>query len=563
MQQSLSLPLSLVFLAGSYLSYTPAIAQITPDGTTSTTVNVNGDIVEINDGDIAGGNLFHSFQDFSVPNGGEAAFNNPDIIENIFSRVTGGNMSNIDGLIRANGNANLFLINPAGIIFGEGARLDLGGSFYGSTADSILFPDNIEFSASNLNSPVLTINAPIGLGFRDNPGEVINRSQVTDDTGEDLIGLRVTEDQTLALIGGDVSIEGGLITAFGGRIELGSIRENSNVSLTPIGGGFDIGYEEVVAFRDISLSNAALVTVNDANTTDIEVQGRNISLSQGSLIGITGQTGKIDINASESLSLDGNAAEVDLGNFPTAIFSRVSGDFTEETPSINIDTSKLSLTNGAQIEANNDIGAVQGVDININASEIILETLFERDGLFFVPVIASQVFEEGTGNGGNINITTATLTLNDGAQITTDTFGSGNGGDLIVNASESIELNGTIPDEINTPSALFANVGIPFFPISSAGNAGDITINTPQLTVSNGAQIATTAQNNGNGGNITFNISDSILITGTSPSAELGGTGRSGIFVNVEPSFEEFITDFDTGEETLTGEIIPTTGNGG
>ena len=120
----------------SYLSATSDItlAKVTSDNTVNTQVNQNGNVAEITGGTTRGDNLFHSFREFSVSTGNEAFFNNADSIANIFSRVTGGKVSNIDGLIRANGSASLFLINPQGIIFGENARLDLGGSFYGSSA---------------------------------------------------------------------------------------------------------------------------------------------------------------------------------------------------------------------------------------------------------------------------------------------------------------------------------------------------------------------------------------------------------------------------------------------
>jgi len=126
--------LSLCTLGYLGVTKNPASAEVTSDGTVNTQVTENGNTAEITGGETRGDNLFHSFEDFSVETGNEAFFNNADSISDIFSRVTGGSVSDINGAIRANGSANLFLINPAGIIFGKNASLDIGGSFYGSSA---------------------------------------------------------------------------------------------------------------------------------------------------------------------------------------------------------------------------------------------------------------------------------------------------------------------------------------------------------------------------------------------------------------------------------------------
>ncbi len=139
----------------------------TEGSTVRSNVNIKGLPAELIEGGATRGvNLFHSFSEFNIGEGQRVYFANPAQIENILSRVTGSSRSDIFGTLGVLGNANLFLINPNGIIFGRNAQLDIRGSFVASTASSLTFPDGSQFSATNPQAPpLLTINVPIGLQY--------------------------------------------------------------------------------------------------------------------------------------------------------------------------------------------------------------------------------------------------------------------------------------------------------------------------------------------------------------------------------------------------------------
>src|SRR4028118_2426274 len=247
-----------------------AIAQIIPDNTLGpessravpdTINNLPSDRIE--GGATRGSSLFHSWREFNIGEGRGAYFENPSGITNIFSRVTGGNPSNILGNLGVLGSANLFLINPKGIVFGPNARLDVRGSFLAATADSIVFNNGVEFSSANpQGSPLLTVNIPVGLRFRENPGAIVNASSVTQVIeGTTLpVGLAVPPLQTLAMVGGDLIFNNGFASALSGNIQLGSVASPGFVrfNITPVGLGLD--YTNVAKFGNIELSGLSAVT---------------------------------------------------------------------------------------------------------------------------------------------------------------------------------------------------------------------------------------------------------------------------------------------------------------
>jgi filamentous hemagglutinin family protein len=532
---------ALLNLAFYCLLLPSASAQVSPDGTTATDVNSSdGQNFDIGGGDRAGGNLFHSFGRFSVPGGGSANFLNSPDIQNIISRVTGGNISTIDGLIKANGSANLFLVNPAGISFGANASLNIGGSFLGSTADSLLFSDGTEFSAKDFNKPLLTINAPIGLNIRDNPAPIINNSNV---------GLQVNSGQNITLVGGNLDFDRSKITAPGGRVELislfgaGKIDINENGSLT---------LPEGIARGDINLNNESEINVRGSGGGSIDVNAKNLTLSGGSelLAGIEedrgspeAKAGDITINATDSVNLLGrkttspvvrqeNEEQRIIEQYDgTAIRNNVGvpssrrGDRTSQSTAVGnggnivINTNNLQVSDVANIDTSL-FGKGEAGDININAKNVSIE----GDGSWLLSQVKGENFdrikEKAIGNAGDININTASLRLNNYGWMFVNTASDtqGNSGNITINATDAMSMDNN--------SRLLTQIGA-----NSTGNAGNIAINTSSLSLNNKSDILTTIFGKANAGNVIINAKDNVSLDRESnifSAVYAGGVGNGG-----------------------------------
>ncbi len=481
-----------IFTGGMLL---PAAAQVTSDGTTNTIVNQSGNNFNILNGIQKGNNLFHSFSNFSVPTGGSASFDlsNTANITTIFSRVTGGNVSNIDGLIQTvNGNnpVNLFLMNPAGIIFGQNAVLNIGGSFVGTTANSIKFADGSEFSAVNTATPpLLTMSVPIGLQLGSSAGQIQVQGKGNDGiVPTNNLGIVASPLKTFALVGGDITFTGGVITAPVDRIEIGAVGSGT-VSLTPTPAGWQLGYAQVTDFRDINFTQSSSLW-NPYPVGNpfggIQVVGRNITLNQSQIAAATagaGQGGNIMVNAQGTLSLGGVNPNAQA---PSAwIVNQVAPGATGNGGAVNIQAGDLTLKDGAAIETLS-LGAGAAGNVEVRADTITASgTVTLNSPLAPTGSSSSRISSEtyASGAGGNVTVVAGNITLEESGLISTGVFpgATGRGGDISVNVAEDISAIAASPISL-TASGINAYT-------SGVGNGGNIDLSTGTLHLLDGGEI--------------------------------------------------------------------------
>jgi filamentous hemagglutinin family protein len=457
-----------------------------------------------------GNNLFHSFREFHVDQGRGVYFNDPGV-ENILSRVTGGVGSQILGVLGVLGNANLFLINPSGIIFGPNARLDLRGSFAATTADTVQFGEQGFFSASDPTAlPLLTVQPSAFLFNQLKPARIINNSTVlaAENPSRSLgFGLQVPAGESLLLLGGNVSMDGGGMVALGGRVEVGGLGEPGTVTLKADG---SLGFPTGIGRADVSLTNQSRINVvaGDGgsitmNARELEIVGSFLSAGIGSNSGFVGaEAGDITLNVSNIRARDG------------AIISNLVGiDSIGSSGDIRITADFLSLTSEARLAA---ITFGQG-----NAGNVIIHArdhVVLNNGDIFSSVDSINSDATAVGNGGDIRITTGSLSLINSALLFAATLGQGNAGNVIIAADDRVVFDGVGADGFITSAAASS------VEASGIGSGGDINIDTGSLVIRNGAGLTTSTRGQGRAGNIRI-TADTVSLDGVGKDG-----GSSGLF---------------------------------
>lgn len=497
-----------------------AQAQVSADGTTGTVVTSSAPLeFTITGGTTSGLNLFHSFDQFSIPSSGTITFvNNNTAIENVLGRVTGADPSTIDGLITAAGaspNFNLFLLNPNGIIFGPDGELNIGGSFVASTGSGIEFGVQGIFGAVPATStdPNLLTVAPSALLFSQIGAvqpprsiEVVG-SFLSVPAGESLVLLGGNAAPTATAAGG-VMIDGAVLDAQSGRVEIGAVGGEGRVAL---GTDFELMFPLEIAKADIGLQGFAVVDVGDrfggTGGGTAQIQGRTVTLTDSALVAFN----TVGLRGGGGITVRAEQLHLDNATVLTLTDSAATGGHI--LLDIDQGLGRLVLQNDSRLSAETEgLGAGGGV------------ALYARD----IQVLSSSGIgteTRGEGDAGAVTLSGQTLRLENGS-ILGNTFGQGNGGQISIDVADQIDLLGF--------SEIAANSDDIFAPGGGIGAAGGITITTPgQLNIRDTSQIgASTFGDAGAGGTVSVQA-DGVTIAGAGAriaslvdfgSPSLGGT---------------------------------------
>ena len=512
---------------GLLLKTSLLLAEVVLDGTLGPATTLPGPNFDITAdlGQQQGGNLFHSFKFFNLTKEEIATFSGPPTVTNIIGRITGGERSVIDGKIVAKiPQANLYLINPDGFIFGPHTQLDLPGALHISTATQLHLGPTGTFETRQLANSLLVSAPPSAFGFLDSQPGAIEIKE----------GELVTDGKSLSLLGGDINIDGGYLRAISGRINLAAVNSANQITITP----HDLEINTHEQLGKITLNDAA-VDVGKEGAGDIYIRGGQFTINNSAIIANTaeqdggiiaiqandlqlqnrssidsrvfgpGQGGRIDIEVDGKATLSGESTII-TSSFGTKPQSGNAGDVSLKVQDLDLENSSISTTT---------FGPGQGGDITIEAGDNI--SLTSTSDSSAAIQASSEGNQEQAGNAGRIAIKANRFNLvGANSKVDNSTSGTGQGG--------SIQL------QIGSTLTLCDNAFVSA-DSKGTGNAGNIYINTNALAINQG-RISTAAAR-AKGGNIVIGAHNQVEVNHGQISATVsGGQGKGGNLAIGSPS---------------------------
>ena len=512
-------------------------AQVATDGTVGPRVELGGPEFDIGAelGRQAGRNLFHSFERFSLSAGESATFSGPDRIQNVISRVTGGERSDIDGTLRSEiAGADFYFINPAGVLFGPEASLDVTGSFHVSTADELRFRDGARFSADLDTRGSFTFAAPEAFGFLGaEPGALtLDHSH-----------LEVGVGKTLSLVGGDIEINGPGALVEGGRVEVtalaapGEVRAADSSPTTAAGGIVTLSSLAQISASAVAIFGGqvlieGLASVGSGGSGGVEILAGEAALDRGFIV----SAGSPIVITADRLVLRNGSGVISSAFAALGTSAGDGGDVTLSVGSARIVGRSMITTAVAGMHRSGDM-TLTATEKTIVADSILTvgASGTATGGLLTITAPRVEVAEVGAidassvdGPAGEIDLEIRELVVSGGGAIRASATGAGAAGDVMIDAEDTMTVTGTPLTPIGRlPSSVTA--------FSATGPAGRVTIDARRLEVSDGALIGVPSDDpssSGQSGVITIDVGTLAVNGAAAISATSFGADAGAVIVN-------------------------------
>jgi filamentous hemagglutinin family protein len=484
-------------------------------------------MISANLGKQVGNNLFQSFSQFNLISSESATFTGPSNIQNILSRVTGG-PSSIDGKISSQiQGANLFFLNPAGVVFGPHAQLDVSGSFAVTTADYVKLVGGGRFNA-NLGGQDTLVSTPVSsFGFLNAAPATVSITGTNTRDSDGIItstsSLSAAPQKCFSIVAGDIALNGSTITGQGARVNMVSVKSPGEVQLDATDMNSVVDVTQFTAMGEIDVTNAANIDTSGFGGGPVVIRGGSLNLLNSQISSNTtgpARGGAIDIILLNSVVIDRGVVATDSSGEGNA------GNIMLQAGDVRLNNSVVSTASFGNGNAG-DV-TVTGDSVLIESSALFSDAsglgtagnliLHARNLVIGDSDVLTSPF--GSGKGGDVTLTADSIVIQDGSFIETESLGSGKGGGVTLTA-KSIVIDGSevfttgdtgdAGDVTLTANSLVIEDSDVFADAFGSGNAGNVTLTAHSILIQDFGFVSSSTSGVGKGGNVTL-VADSIVI---------------------------------------------------